>query len=418
MQCAALKGTRFFSVHLLNLLLIFASGVLEKTRAATFSIADLGTLGGAYSLGYGINNSGSVVGESETMNTLTHAFMFSAGAITDLSSFTVGQIYSSGHGINNSNQVVGQAATAGFYRAFLVSGTNRTDLGGLGGDYSNAYGINDSTQIVGESTLSPAQGGYTHAFLRTGSTMADIGTLGGNYSSARSVNKLGHVVGEANTISNETHAFFYNGTTMADLGTFGGQESSASGVNDSDAVVGYAVTSGGQAHAFLYTNTVLFDLGVLGGLESAANAINNKGQIVGYFTFLNGGATNTHAFYYDGKTMYDLNVWLPAGSPWTELTSAQAINDLGQITGYGQIGGQTHAFLITPCFTFKSPQSLADGNFGAAVDGMPGSNWGIQGSTNLTNWTSLQTVTIGTSSFTDTNASNFHYRSYRGVLTH
>jgi probable HAF family extracellular repeat protein len=30
------------------------------------------------------------------------------------------------------------------------------------------------------------------------------------------------------------------------------------------------------------------------------------------------------------------------------LGQANAINDAGQITGYGAIGGQTHAFLLTP----------------------------------------------------------------------
>jgi probable HAF family extracellular repeat protein len=418
MQRASFKGTRrFFRAQPLALLLVSLCGFLQKTYGAVFSISDLGTLGGSYSLGYGINNSGNVTGETETTNTLTHGFIYRTGTMNDLIEFGFGQFYSTGHGINDSNDVVGQAAVTGFYRAILVSGTNRTDLGTLGGDYSNAYGINDPGQVVGESTLAPAQGGFTHAFLRTGSTMNDIGTLGGNYSSARMVNKLGHVVGEANTISNETHAFFYNGASMADLGTFGGQESSASGINDSDAVVGYAVTGAGAAHAFFYTNGVLSDLGTLGGLESAANAINNKGQIVGYFTFLNGGSTNTHPFYYDGKTMYDLNVWLPPDSPWTELTSAQGINDLGQITGYGQIGGQTHAFLITPCLTFQSPQLLANGNFEVRLDGLPGQNWDIQGSTDLTNWSSLQTVATGATSFTDTNTNNFRYQFYRGLLT-
>jgi hypothetical protein len=33
-------------------------------------------------------------------------------------------------------------------------------------------------------------------------------------------------------------------------------------------------------------------------------------------------------------------------SGWT-LESADAINDAGQITGYGFINGQTHAFLLT-----------------------------------------------------------------------
>ena len=38
---------------------------------------------------------------------------------------------------------------------------------------------------------------------------------------------------------------------------------------------------------------------------------------------------------------------LAVAQPWT-LTWAFAINDSGQITGQGQINGQTHAYLLTP----------------------------------------------------------------------
>lgn len=46
--------------------------------------------------------------------------------------------------------------------------------------------------------------------------------------------------------------------------------------------------------------------------------------------------------------MTDLNTLLDgSGAGWT-LNWANDINDLGQIVGIGTIGGQTHAFLLTP----------------------------------------------------------------------
>jgi hypothetical protein len=54
-----------------------------------------------------------------------------------------------------------------------------------------------------------------------------------------------------------------------------------------------------------------------------------------------------HAFLYSGGVMTDLNTLIDPTSGWV-LQTAQAINDSGQITGYGIIGGQTHAFLLTP----------------------------------------------------------------------
>jgi hypothetical protein len=45
--------------------------------------------------------------------------------------------------------------------------------------------------------------------------------------------------------------------------------------------------------------------------------------------------------------MKDLNSLIPANSGWT-LINANAINNVGQITGYGQKGAYNHAFLLTP----------------------------------------------------------------------
>jgi probable HAF family extracellular repeat protein len=38
---------------------------------------------------------------------------------------------------------------------------------------------------------------------------------------------------------------------------------------------------------------------------------------------------------------------IPRGSKWV-LTAVQAINQRGQIVGYGTVNQQTHAFLLTP----------------------------------------------------------------------
>ena len=45
--------------------------------------------------------------------------------------------------------------------------------------------------------------------------------------------------------------------------------------------------------------------------------------------------------------MQDLNELIPRGSKWV-LTAAQAINQQGQIVGYGTVNQQTHAFLLAP----------------------------------------------------------------------
>jgi hypothetical protein len=53
--------------------------------------------------------------------------------------------------------------------------------------------------------------------------------------------------------------------------------------------------------------------------------------------------------------MHDLNGLIAVGSGWV-LNQAYAINGAGQITGYGAIGGASHAFLLTPV---PEPSSLS-----------------------------------------------------------
>jgi probable HAF family extracellular repeat protein len=80
--------------------------------------------------------------------------------------------------------------------------------------------------------------------------------------------------------------------------------------------------------------------------------------------------------------MTDLNSLIPAGSGWV-LDGATAVNDAGQIAGYGTINGAAHAFLLTPA----TPTGLDRPSIGAAgvtavtpTNPFPGDQPGSQGS--------------------------------------
>ena len=137
---------------------------------------------------------------------------------------------------------------------------------------------------------------------------------------------------------------------MINLGTLaGGVTSIANAINLSGVIVGQSdgSTTGGNWHAVKWdTARKIHDLGTpLGGTYSVAFAVNDFNVIVGYGNLSNNAP---HAMIWGNTTgKHDLNSLIPAGTGWV-LINANAINKLGQITGYGTIKGYNHAFLLTP----------------------------------------------------------------------
>src|SRR6476660_5139924 len=119
----------------------------------TYTITDLGTLGtnsrGTYSQAFCINASGQVAGESSASSSqmTDPAFLYSNGQLINIG--TLGGEYGNGRGINTAGDIAGYSTLAnGSYRAFLYTSGQMINLGTLGADYSVAYDLNDSGQVV------------------------------------------------------------------------------------------------------------------------------------------------------------------------------------------------------------------------------------------------------------------------------
>ena len=129
--------------------------------AQTYTVTDLGTLGGFNSFPSAINASGQITGYAATTSS-DHAFLFRFGVMKDLG--TLGGSNSFGVSINASGEVAGYAQIAGnpAYHAFLYTDGMITDLGTVGGTYSLALAMNDAGQITG---FSQAPDQSEHGFL-------------------------------------------------------------------------------------------------------------------------------------------------------------------------------------------------------------------------------------------------------------
>ncbi|MDQ3753702.1 MAG: HAF repeat-containing protein [Acidobacteriota bacterium] len=318
----------------------------------------MGTLGGTSSAASGINNSGEVVGYSETAAGKTHAFLHIGGSLLDLGTFGDSETYADR--ITDSGIVLGHLRNAsGRYRPFITSvGSPLFDLSSLDhsleGPVSAASGVNNSGQVVSYRHIPRDEhsGLQKRAFLYSDHKIIDLGTFGGTDSFATAINDSGQVVGyfspTTDVVYTPYRAFLLSGGAVIHLGNLGGRITVPVAINNVGQVVGHAQVPGGETHAFLYSSGRMRDLGTLpGGIQSFAYGINSCGRVVGAS---NSAAARLRAFLYSDGKMQDLNRLIPAHSGWV-LYEAREINDAGQIVGNGMVNGQQRAFLLTPLLT-------------------------------------------------------------------
>ena len=313
---------------------VTAFTVTIPAYAVSYTITDLSLLSGNQAYGYGINASSQATGSS---------FIYDGSNIVAITGAT-------GYSINDSGQVAGRNKNANKVdSAFYYDGGSMQNIGTLGGSRAGAFGINNSSQIVGFSeTSGSVNSSNIHAFLYDGGVMQDLGTLGGTSSAANSINNRGQIAGYSQNSAGDYRAFLYDNGVMQDIGTLGGTTSYAFAINDNGQAVGYAdITGDAEYHAFIYDGSNMLDLGTMPGYtHSRAYGINNNGQVVGHYG--NRGPGGQQAFLYDGVNMLDLCALTDClANGWDRLYAARGINDNGDIVGYGYVGAQTHAFLIS-----------------------------------------------------------------------
>lgn len=313
------------------------------TPSTTYEILDLGTISGADTEAYSINEKGNVVGKSGSA-----AFFWSAqtGILTVAANAIAWDL-------NDLDQVVGvKDQTAFLWRrdqpsVFLLIGLanahNRAfginNAGAVvGAMAAQSLGINDSTlyrpflyQYQNETVLVPA-----HLKL-----LGCISTFPATAHGATAVNASGNIAGFSSSGSETRGAFWsLNGTSLQDSSivvSFVGLN------NQNDAVGGERLWNpSGKSIA----------LGSLGTGGTMARAINNRAFVVGQSK---NAAGQLRAFSWqdkngnhqtEGGEMIDLNGLLPTGSGWV-LDDARGINEGGQIVGTGLRNGVRRAFRLS-----------------------------------------------------------------------
>ncbi len=301
------------------------AGAAGRYDVVNLSLPGL-TGGTAFTQVTAINDQGQVTGyASGTYNGVanSYSFLYANGGYTvlNLGSSGASRVFD----INNAGQIVGSIATSTTLTGFVYNNGTTTALvsGSTGSGNLGAYAINERGEIAGNNGSA--------AFIQTVGGMVVIPGTTAAYAPA-GINQAGQVVG---TLASTGGGFVYANGVLNAVPT-----ATLYAINNSGTSVG-STNSPTLPQALTYSNGVVTSL-ALGQIKSAAKAINDAGQIVGYS--YNTTNTASHANLWAGGVSYDLSVFAPAGSTWTD---AVGINATGQIIGTSVVAGKTQSFLLT-----------------------------------------------------------------------
>jgi len=339
----------------------FLSGVAS---ADTYSIQLLETLetgAGAANLAYGLNDNGTVVGQSynSVSGTKEAVKWNSNGTIQSLGFAGLARA------VNNNGTIVGETGSAILQtpngNAFSWQSGVTTNLGTLGGAYSGAYDINDSGVITGFANIDPL--GFnpavyrTHAFKYANGTMGDLGTVWSptGYSRGHGINDAGEIAGRASITdfeNSQKHQTTWDTSgTISVHNTSVGAYSTAQQINNSGIAVGLAYDSNAAYNldrAVVWDGSAFHFMDDLGSGFGRAWSINDTGVIVGHSFEAGGLADKLATVSFDGLSVIKLSTLVDNLAGWSVLSDAYDVNELGQIVGYGTYNGEELALLLSP----------------------------------------------------------------------
>lgn len=322
--------------HLNKLLLIglciIAQPVLSAPPApASYSIVGIDSFYGNYVFyPTAINNQGKVVGmggyRGGSGPSASFSWTESGGRIVEAA------YHSEYRDINNKGDIAGTISGSNmFFRPTIKTASGKIY------DYlhpGKAVSVND----IGYAAVSSAPNNGLWDYVNKKLTPISFEPY--------AINNQNQIVGRKNT--NPNKAMLYtpaNGEIQ--IGSLDGA-SIAYAINDAGVVVGWSYSTTGSCTTgcgFIYDSiNGMRTLPKLSSARAEAKSVNLAGDAVGVST---NSSNSRRAVLWNNSRVIDLNSRIPATSGWA-LSDASAINDNGQIVGFGTHNGVTKMFVLTP----------------------------------------------------------------------
>jgi hypothetical protein len=337
------------------LLSILAGGATGQVR---YTITDLGNVGYSASAAAisTVNGKLEIVGSGSTTGSDAVAWYWTqATGMVNMTSILGGVAGGRATGVNSGGQIVGYDYAGGF--AYTIGGSVTSLSPPPGGsppfENNTFFGVgtvNSSGQVAATYFVGINPTSYPAICYANGATGTSIGSGSGTGTgvSALAINNNGWVAGTGELGSDTSpDALGYNGSSWVDLGNFGGV-SCAYAIDSNGDLVGWYSSNASNSLPFYAPHSgsgwgAMVSLGINGDNTSgSAYGINDDGQIV--------GRENTMAYLWSTTpgSGVALSSLVNNLGGWT-LTTAWAIDDAGDVVGYGaNPAGHADAFLLTP----------------------------------------------------------------------
>jgi probable HAF family extracellular repeat protein len=356
----------------------------SAARPPGYTITDLGTLGGPFSIAYDLTNTGRVSGTAASPDGYHHAVYWQNGVIHDVGSLGGLNSEAAGRSLGGRLAILSETASpdplgenfCGFGTGLVCSAAVwshgvLTRLPTLGGTNAAGFQSNSAGLIVGvaedgvtDASCVPPQKTHFQAVVWRGGKVHELPPLPGDeVGAALRINDRGQAVGTSGPCSATSyggfvlgpHAVLWDHGKPIDLGTVGdGRVTVAADVNNRGTVIGSATFADGSQHPFVWTRRGgMRDLGLMStdptDVLNTAFEIDDRGRIVG--ASCDATMQICRGYIWQNGVMTDVNELLPEDSP-LYVIMATAINDREQIAGLAiDIGtGEAHAFLATPVY--------------------------------------------------------------------
>ncbi len=326
-----------------------ACAVCSRAGDVVYGVRDLGALGGENSRALGINEAGLVVGEADTREGPTRAFLWTPeSGMQDLGS--LGGAISRAYAINDRSQVAGESEDAeGRMRPFLWQADSGMEALPMPDAFRDGfvYGMNNFGVLVGGGEREDG----TRALVWSVDGVAipaPLRELGSSL--AHAVNDLGDLAGQAEALQGPEYvsrAFVLDARGFRLPATNGSSDwsSAALALSAGGHAVGYAERSNATHAARFAGDQPVEDLDTLANVYSVAHDVNDAGVAVGLF--VSSHEDDDRAFVHRAGAMTDLNEMLETDEPWL-IVEARGINNRGQIVGYGLLRERERAVLLEP----------------------------------------------------------------------